>query len=173
MDLWFGCDAVCCESLSNPDRLIQTVNQNQNQNQNQRETMRAVSALMVARMLTRDHSLPVLGNESIPFGSVWWFAYAGVSCFLVLFAGIMSGLTLGLMSLGLVDLEILERSGSPAEKMQAGTSSFSFLSSFTPNYPTLIFLCRRVYMQRLYFLWLKNNTSFLSPYFSVMLLPWR
>ncbi|KAH1243734.1 DUF21 domain-containing protein [Glycine soja] len=81
--------------------------------------MRAVSALMVARMLTRDHSLPVLGNESIPFGSVWWFAYAGVSCFLVLFAGIMSGLTLGLMSLGLVDLEILERSGSPAEKMQA------------------------------------------------------
>ncbi|WZZ28332.1 hypothetical protein YC2023_011733 [Brassica napus] len=28
--------------------------------------------------------------------------YTGVSCFLVLFAGIMSGLTLGLMSLGLV-----------------------------------------------------------------------
>ncbi|KAL9325497.1 hypothetical protein ACSQ67_006142 [Phaseolus vulgaris] len=81
--------------------------------------MRVVSALMVARMLTRDHSLPVLGNEGIPFGSVWWFIYAGISCFLVLFAGIMSGLTLGLMSLGLVDLEILERSGSPAEKAQA------------------------------------------------------
>ncbi|WVZ12092.1 hypothetical protein V8G54_016622 [Vigna mungo] len=81
--------------------------------------MRVVSALMVARMLTRDHSLPVLGNESIPFGSVWWFIYAGISCLLVLFAGIMSGLTLGLMSLGLVDLEILERSGSPAEKAQA------------------------------------------------------
>ncbi|XP_020227081.1 DUF21 domain-containing protein At4g14240 isoform X1 [Cajanus cajan] len=78
--------------------------------------MRAVSALMVARMLTRDHSL---ANESIAFGSVWWFVYAGISCFLVLFAGIMSGLTLGLMSLGLVDLEILERSGSPSEKMQA------------------------------------------------------
>jgi len=90
--------------------------------------MRVVSALMVARVLTRDHSLPVLGNESIPFGSVWWFTYAGISCLLVLFAGIMSGLTLGLMSLGLVDLEILERSGSPAEKAQAGT--FSFLYPF-------------------------------------------
>ncbi|XP_070003687.1 DUF21 domain-containing protein At4g14240-like [Nicotiana sylvestris] len=41
--------------------------------------------------------------------------------FLVLFAGIMSGLTLGLMSLGLVDLEIVQRSGTPAEKKQAAT----------------------------------------------------
>jgi metal transporter CNNM len=38
----------------------------------------------------------------------------------VLFAGIMSGLTLGLMSLGLVELEILQRSGTDAEKAQAG-----------------------------------------------------
>ena len=45
--------------------------------------------------------------------------YAGVSCFLVLFAGIMSGLTLGLMSLGLVELEILQRSGTPNKKKQA------------------------------------------------------
>ncbi|KAL8490740.1 hypothetical protein ACS0TY_022655 [Phlomoides rotata] len=60
----------------------------------------------------------VLGAE-IEFGTVWWFVYAGVSCVLVLFAGIMSGLTLGLMSLGLVDLEILQRSGTPAEKKQA------------------------------------------------------
>lgn len=61
----------------------------------------------------------VLGAE-IEFGTVWWFVYAGVSCVLVLFAGIMSGLTLGLMSLGLVDLEILQQSGTPAEKKQAG-----------------------------------------------------
>lgn len=32
----------------------------------------------------------------------------------------MSGLTLGLMSLGLVDLEVLRRSGSEQEKKQAG-----------------------------------------------------
>ncbi|GER32345.1 hypothetical protein STAS_08407 [Striga asiatica] len=61
-----------------------------------------------------------LGAE-IEFGTVWWFVYAGISCVLVLFAGIMSGLTLGLMSLGLVDLEILQRSGTPDEKKQAST----------------------------------------------------
>lgn len=58
-------------------------------------------------------------EEDIPFGTVWWFVYAGISCLLVLFAGIMSGLTLGLMSLGLVDLEILQRSGTSTEKKQA------------------------------------------------------
>ncbi|XP_054785431.1 DUF21 domain-containing protein At4g14240-like isoform X2 [Prosopis cineraria] len=59
--------------------------------------------------------------KSISFGSLWWFIYAGFSCFLVLFAGIMSGLTLGLMCLSVVDLEILQRSGTPTEKMQAAT----------------------------------------------------
>lgn len=58
--------------------------------------------------------------EDIPFGTPWWYVDAGVSCLLVLFAGIMSGLTLGLMSLGLVDLEILQRSGTLTEKKQAG-----------------------------------------------------
>ncbi|XP_027353604.1 DUF21 domain-containing protein At4g14240-like [Abrus precatorius] len=79
-------------------------------------TMNVVSTLMLTRLLTRDQ---LAGPEGIPFGSVWWFIYAGISCFLVIFAGIMSGLTLGLMSLGLVDLEILQRSGSPSEKKQA------------------------------------------------------
>ncbi|KAI3701881.1 hypothetical protein L6452_27321 [Arctium lappa] len=60
----------------------------------------------------------MLGAE-IEFGSVMFYVYAGISCFLVLFAGIMSGLTLGLMSLGLVELEILQRSGTPTEKKQA------------------------------------------------------
>ncbi|KAK7245801.1 hypothetical protein RIF29_40651 [Crotalaria pallida] len=74
------------------------------------------SGLMVTRWLTRDQ---LLGHEEIPFASARWFIYAGISCFLVIFAGIMSGLTLGLMSLGLVDLEILRQSGSPSEKKQA------------------------------------------------------
>lgn len=59
-------------------------------------------------------------GDEIVFGSLRWYVYAGVSCILVLFAGIMSGLTLGLMSLGLVDLEILQRSGTDTEKTQAG-----------------------------------------------------
>jgi len=58
-------------------------------------------------------------GEDTAFGTASWWAYAGVSCFLVLFAGIMSGLTLGLMSLGIVDLEILLRSGTNVEKAQA------------------------------------------------------
>ena len=62
----------------------------------------------------------VLRSDDIEFGSPWWYVYAGVSCLLVLFAGIMSGLTLGLMSLGLVELEILQRSGTSTEKKQAG-----------------------------------------------------
>ncbi|OIV91939.1 hypothetical protein TanjilG_25420 [Lupinus angustifolius] len=73
-----------------------------------------VSGLMVTRFLTRDQ----LGHE-VSFGSPWWFLYAAISFTLVIFAGLMSGLTLGLMSLSLVDLEILKQSGSPTEKKQA------------------------------------------------------
>jgi metal transporter CNNM len=68
-------------------------------------------------------SVVVLQADDIRFGTLWWFVYIGVSCLLVLFAGIMSGLTLGLMSLGLVELEILQRSGTSAEKKQAGSRS--------------------------------------------------
>ncbi|KAJ8540994.1 hypothetical protein K7X08_001810 [Anisodus acutangulus] len=38
---------------------------------------------------------------------------------LVLFAGLMAGLTLGLMSLGLVDLEVLSKSGRPQDRIHA------------------------------------------------------
>ncbi|KAD4584491.1 hypothetical protein E3N88_22092 [Mikania micrantha] len=61
----------------------------------------------------------VTDSNDIEFGNPMWFVYAGVSCLLVLFAGIMSGLTLGLMSLGVVELEILHRSGTIREKKQA------------------------------------------------------
>lgn len=84
--------------------------------------MQLLNAVEIARMAIRAPNS--LGAE-IAFGTVTWFVYAGISCFLVLFAGIMSGLTLGLMSLGLVELEILQRSGTPLEKKQAGTSSYN------------------------------------------------
>nr|XP_018486744.1 PREDICTED: putative DUF21 domain-containing protein At1g03270 isoform X2 [Raphanus sativus] len=61
----------------------------------------------------------VFEAEDIRFGCPWWFVVVGVACLLVLFAGIMSGLTLGLMSLGLVELEILQQSGSSSERKQA------------------------------------------------------
>ncbi|KAL3505855.1 hypothetical protein ACH5RR_031237 [Cinchona calisaya] len=81
--------------------------------------MHLINAAEIARILSRNNS-NMLGAE-IEFGTAWWVVYAGISGFLVLFAGIMSGLTLGLMSLSLVDLEILERSGTPSEKKQAAT----------------------------------------------------
>ncbi|GLT66041.1 hypothetical protein SLA2020_384360 [Shorea laevis] len=63
----------------------------------------------------------VFEADDIPFGSPWWFVYTGVSCLLVLFIGITLGITLGLMSLGLVKLEILQRNDTSTEKKQAST----------------------------------------------------
>lgn len=49
-----------------------------------------------------------------------FFVHILVIVFLVLFAGLMSGLTLGLMSLSLVDLEVLAKSGTPQDRKHAG-----------------------------------------------------
>ncbi|KAH0748947.1 hypothetical protein KY290_028179 [Solanum tuberosum] len=78
-----------------------------------------MNAVAVVRMAMRDPNNNNSIGAEVAFGTVTWFIYAGFSCFLVLFAGIMSGLTLGLMSLGLVELEILQQSGTPDEKKQA------------------------------------------------------
>ncbi|XP_057839119.1 DUF21 domain-containing protein At2g14520 isoform X2 [Cryptomeria japonica] len=48
-----------------------------------------------------------------------FWIYVGICLFLVLFAGLMSGLTLGLMSLSLVDLEVLRKSGKPQDRKYA------------------------------------------------------
>ncbi|KAL3843826.1 hypothetical protein ACJIZ3_001229 [Penstemon smallii] len=48
-----------------------------------------------------------------------FFIHIVVIVFLVAFAGLMSGLTLGLMSLSLVDLEVLAKSGTPKDKIHA------------------------------------------------------
>ncbi|KAK9664841.1 hypothetical protein RND81_14G072700 [Saponaria officinalis] len=80
--------------------------------------MQVVNAVAIARMAFRNAGGGELTSE-IEFGTATWFIYGGLCCFLVLFAGLMSGLTLGLMSLSLVDLEILKRSGSSSEQKQA------------------------------------------------------
>uniref|UniRef100_M1A2C0 CBS domain-containing protein n=1 Tax=Solanum tuberosum TaxID=4113 RepID=M1A2C0_SOLTU len=48
-----------------------------------------------------------------------FFIHIVIIVFLVLFAGLMSGLTLGLMSLSLVDLEVLAKSGTPIDRKNA------------------------------------------------------
>lgn len=48
-----------------------------------------------------------------------FFTRVVVVTLLVLFAGLMSGLTLGLMSMSLVDLEVLANSGTPSDRKHA------------------------------------------------------
>ncbi|XP_010517536.1 PREDICTED: DUF21 domain-containing protein At2g14520-like isoform X2 [Camelina sativa] len=48
-----------------------------------------------------------------------FFIHIVVIVLLVLFAGLMSGLTLGLMSMSLVDLEVLAKSGTPTDRIHA------------------------------------------------------
>lgn len=50
-----------------------------------------------------------------------FFEHIVIIIVLVLFAGLMSGLTLGLMSLSLVDLEVLAKSGTEQDRKHAGT----------------------------------------------------
>jgi hypothetical protein len=64
-------------------------------------------------------------------GTSSFYVYIVVIVGLVLFAGMMSGLTLGLMSLGLVDLEVLVKSGQPSDRKHAG-KELSFLSFLYP-----------------------------------------
>lgn len=49
-----------------------------------------------------------------------FFIHILIILLLVVFAGLMSGLTLGLMSLSLVDLEVLAKSGTPRDRKHAG-----------------------------------------------------
>jgi metal transporter CNNM len=51
-------------------------------------------------------------------GTKFWL-YILIIIGLVCFAGLMAGLTLGLMSLGLVDLEVLIKSGRPQHRIHA------------------------------------------------------
>ncbi|CAN6302488.1 unnamed protein product [Urochloa humidicola] len=51
-------------------------------------------------------------------GTMFW-AFLTACVGLVMFAGLMSGLTLGLMSLSLVDLEVLAKAGTPKDKLNA------------------------------------------------------
>ena len=86
--------------------------------------MENFTVVMMTLMATLHSKLGLGGENPVEIGTLWWWIYGGISMFLVCFAGIMSGLTLGLMSLGLMDLEVLQRSGTPLEKKQAGMVFF-------------------------------------------------
>uniref|UniRef100_A0A0E0K865 CNNM transmembrane domain-containing protein n=1 Tax=Oryza punctata TaxID=4537 RepID=A0A0E0K865_ORYPU len=59
-----------------------------------------------------------MSQHAVCCGPMFWVYL--MSCVgLVMFAGLMSGLTLGLMSLSLVDLEVLAKAGTPTDKDNA------------------------------------------------------
>lgn len=70
-----------------------------------------------------------------------FFIHILVIVFLVLFAGLMSGLTLGLMSMSLVDLEVLAKSGKPQDRKHAGTILLLALSACEIDTFCALFLC--------------------------------
>jgi metal transporter CNNM len=63
-----------------------------------------------------------------------FFLHILIIVFLVVFAGLMSGLTLGLMSMSLVDLEVLAKSGTPKDRKHAGTFFFFFFCNSVEFY---------------------------------------
>ena len=72
-----------------------------------------------------------------------FFIYVVIIVGLVGFAGLMAGLTLGLMSLGLVDLEVLIRSGRPQDQIHAGKPTSHLSSLFLLRLLLVSVLTRR------------------------------
>ncbi|EPS62149.1 hypothetical protein M569_12644, partial [Genlisea aurea] len=60
-----------------------------------------------------------MAANDVPCCQSMFWVYLFICVGLVLFAGLMSGLTLGLMSLSLVDLEVLIKAGQPQDKRNA------------------------------------------------------
>ncbi|KAL7229869.1 hypothetical protein ACSBR2_008425 [Camellia fascicularis] len=60
-----------------------------------------------------------MAANDVPCCETMFWVYLLISVALVAFAGLMSGLTLGLMSLSLVDLEVLTKAGQPQDRKNA------------------------------------------------------
>ncbi|KAM7491571.1 hypothetical protein LguiA_034492 [Lonicera macranthoides] len=73
-----------------------------------------------------------MAANDIPCCQSMFWVYVTISAILVAFAGLMSGLTLGLMSLSLVDLEVLSKAGQPKEQKNAGFNSFNLAAKILP-----------------------------------------
>ncbi|KAH7557698.1 hypothetical protein JRO89_XS11G0205000 [Xanthoceras sorbifolium] len=70
-----------------------------------------------------------MAANDVPCCEPMFWVYLLICVALVCFAGLMSGLTLGLMSLSLVDLEVLMKAGLPQDRKNAvSPRSFKFLA---------------------------------------------
>ena len=71
-----------------------------------------------------------MAANDVPCCETMFWVYLLISVALVAFAGLMSGLTLGLMSLSLVDLEVLTKAGQPQDRKNAGRPKFDLYTLF-------------------------------------------
>ncbi|CAN1751507.1 DUF21 domain-containing protein At4g14240 [Linum perenne] len=84
--------------------------------------------------------------DDVPCCEPMFWGYLVVCIALVAFAGLMSGLTLGLMSLSLVDLEVLIKAGRPDDRKNAGNqhslhSSCLFLNFYFWSFAAAVDNC--------------------------------
>ncbi|KAJ4833760.1 hypothetical protein Tsubulata_036244 [Turnera subulata] len=82
------------------------------QNQNQPSTFKKINR-------SADPDPPHMAANDVPCCEPMFWTYLVICVALVSFAGLMSGLTLGLMSLSLVDLEVLIKAGQPQDRKNA------------------------------------------------------
>lgn len=61
-----------------------------------------------------------MAANDVPCCETMFWVYLLACVALVAFAGLMSGLTLGLMSLSLVELEVIIKAGEPNDRKNAG-----------------------------------------------------
>lgn len=73
-----------------------------------------------------------MAANDVPCCETMFWVYLIVSVALVAFAGLMSGLTLGLMSLSVLDLEVLIRAGQPKDRKNAGWFLVYLFRSVSP-----------------------------------------
>ncbi|KAL2556169.1 protein of unknown function-containing protein [Forsythia ovata] len=71
-----------------------------------------------------------MAANDVPCCETMFWVYLVICVALVAFAGLMSGLTLGLMSLSLVDLEVLIKAGRPEDRKNAGLFDLKALPIF-------------------------------------------
>ncbi|KAL6770580.1 hypothetical protein ACKKBF_B31815 [Auxenochlorella protothecoides x Auxenochlorella symbiontica] len=76
-------------------------------------------AMGIARTRRLSQTVEELAVGEEQEGAFLFWYYVAMVVFLILMAGLMSGLTLGLMSLDSVDLEILRRTGTPSQQASA------------------------------------------------------